>query len=464
MRLRSHLLRWLLAPLCLLWAVGVCIHYARSLAQANEAYDRTLLGSALAIAEQVAVQDGRLRADVPASALEMLESRAQDRIFYRVSCLDPPVAVAGYDDLPAPPTSPALGAKPVFFDASYLGEPVRFVALQRPLFGAPGLRGPLLVQVGETLGARNALARKVLIDAAALPLALIVVAALLIVWGVHRGLLPLKHIRDEIRARGPGDLTPIEGRHAPREVVPLIDAINQHTDRQRRLNAAHRQFIADASHQLRTPLAVLKAQAAHALAQSDPQVARGILQEICDSTDATSRMVQQLLALARSDAAVAATREDVDLVELARAVCFDLLPPALVRNIDLGFDGDAMPVIVPGQPLLLRELAANLVDNAIRYAPAGGQVSVAVQRAHRGNAEFAVLSVEDNGPGIPAAEREAVFERFYRLHGTQADGCGLGLAIVRQIAERHGASVELRTPPAGCGLLVQVYLPVAGIP
>ncbi|MFT3814764.1 MAG: sensor histidine kinase N-terminal domain-containing protein [Acidovorax sp.] len=456
MRLRSHLLRWLLAPLCVLWAVGVCIHYARSLAQANEAYDRTLLGSALAIAEQVVVQDGRLRADVPASALEMLESRAQDRIFYRVSCLDPPVAVAGYDDLPAPS---ALGAKPVFFDASYLGEPVRFVALQRPLFGAPGLHGPLLVQVGETLGARNALARKVLIDAAALPLALIVVAALFIVWGVHRGLLPLKRIRDEIRARGPDDLTPIGLQDAPREVAPLIEAINQHTGRQRRLNEAHRQFIADASHQLKTPLAVLKVQAAHALVQPDPQVVRGILQEICDSTDATSRMVQQLLALARSDAATAVAGEGTDLVALAHAVCFDLLTPALARGIDLGFDGEAAPVIVHGQPLLLRELVANLVDNAIRYAPVEGRVSVTVRRD---GARRACLEVEDNGPGIPAAEREAVFERFHRLPGTQADGCGLGLAIVRQIAERHGASVALCDAPAGRGLLVRVRF--QGIP
>lgn len=454
-RLRSHLLRWLLLPLIVLGAIGFRIHYVRTLALANEAYDRTLLGSALAMAEQVSEQDGHLGVDVPDAALEMLESRAQDRIFYRIGCLQPPTAVTGYDDLPAPPAS-GPGDGPVFFDASYRGEPVRFVALRRPLY-MPHPCGQLLIQVGETLGARQALSRRVLLDAGALQLTLVAVAALLIALGVHRGLLPLKRIRDEIRARGQADLTPIQLEGVPREVVPLIEAINLHTEHQRRLNEAHRQFIADASHQLKTPLAVLKAQAAQALAQQDAQTMRAIVQEIHDSTDATSRMVHQLLALARSDPAATAAQEAVELVELARAVCFDLLTPALARGIELGFDGEA-PITVPGQPLLLRELIANLVDNAIRYTPVGGQVAVTVRRDGAGRA---CLEVLDDGPGVPAAERAAVFERFYRLHGSGAEGCGLGLAIVRQIADRHGAQVALGDPPArsgwpGRGLLVSV--------
>lgn len=455
-RLRSHLLRWLLLPLIVLWAIGFRIHYVRTLALANEAYDRTLLGSALAMAEQVSEQDGHLGVDVPDAALEMLESRAQDRIFYRIGCLQPPTAVTGYDDLPEPPPASEPDDGPVFFDASYRGEPVRFVALRRPLY-MPHPCGQLLIQVGETLGARQALSRRVLLDAGALQLMLVAVAALLITLGVHRGLLPLKRIRDEIRARGQADLTPIRLEGVPREVVPLIEAINLHTEHQRRLNEAHRQFIADASHQLKTPLAVLKAQAAQALAQQGAQAMRSIVQEIHDSTDATSRMVHQLLALARSDPAATAVQETVELVELARAVCFDLLTPALARGIELGFDGEA-PITVAGQPLLLRELIANLVDNAIRYTPVGGQVAVAVRRDGAGRA---CLEVLDDGPGIPAAERAAVFERFYRLHGSGAEGCGLGLAIVRQIAERHGAQVELADSPErpggpGHGLLVSV--------
>lgn len=460
MRLRNHLLLWLLLPLIALWAVGFRIHYARTMALANEAYDRTLLGSALAMSEQVSVRDGRLDVDVPDAALEMLESRAQDRIFYRVGCVDPPSAVTGYDDLPAPPPAAAPGdGQPVFYDARYRGEPVRIVAMRRPLYD-PQLCSHLLVQVGETLGARQALSRRVLLDAGVLQLALVALAALLITLGVHRGLLPLKRIRDEIRARGQADLTPIRLEAVPREVAPLIEAINLHTDRQLRLNQAHRQFIADASHQLKTPLAVLKAQAAHALAQHDAQAMRAVVQEIHDSTDATTRMVHQLLALARSDPATPATQETaepVELVELARAVCFDLLTPALARGIELGFDAED-PVTVTGQPLLLRELIANLLDNAIRYTPAGGQVSVAVRRDSAG---CACIEVQDDGPGIPVAERAAVFERFHRLHGTGAEGCGLGLAIVRQIAQMHGAQVELSDPPTqpgspARGLLVSV--------
>lgn len=459
MRLRSHLLRWLLVPLVALWAVGFRIHYVRTLALANEAYDRTLLGSALVIAEQVSVQGGRLLVDVPAAALEMLESRAQDRIFYRVSCLEPPSEVTGYDDLPPPPAQPATGGaegQHVFFDASYQGEPARFVALQRPLY-EQRLCSRLLIQVGETLGARQALSRRVLLDAGALQLTLIAVAALLITLGVHRGLLPLKRIRDEIRARERSDLTPIGLRQVPREVAPLIEAINLHTDRQRRLNEAHRQFIADASHQLKTPLAVLKAQSAQALAQRDAQAMRGIVQEIHDSTDATSRMVQQLLALARSDPAAAQEpAEPVELVELARAVCFGLLTPALARRIELGFDGEA-PVCVPGLPLLLRELVANLVDNAIRYTPEGGRVDLSV-KVLEGKA---ALRIEDTGPGIAPAERDRVFDPFYRTLGSEQIGSGLGLSIVRAIADRIGAelSLEFSDRTRQTGLAVTVLIP-----
>lgn len=452
-RLRSHLLRWLLIPMFVLWAVGFRINYMRTLEQANEAYDRTLLGSALAMAERVSVQDGALSIDVPYAALEMLETRSQDRIFYKVSCLDPPSVVTGYDDLPAPPSAPQ-GEAPVFHDAVYNGEPVRLVALRRQVYDAT-IRGPLLIQVGETMGAREALSKRVLIDASVMQLTLIAVAALLIALGVQRGLLPLRRIRDEIKGRDKADLTPIATQAVPREVIPLIEAINLHTHRQRQLNAVHRQFIADASHQLKTPLTVLKAQAAQALAQHDPQVTRHIIQEIHDSTDSTSRVIKQLLALARSEPGHVVADEVVDLVELARQASFDLLPQALGKRIDLGFDGSA-PVAIEGQALLLRELVSNLVDNAIRYTPGNGRIDVTVQRGAAGSAS---IVVEDNGPGIPPEERAKVFDRFYRLRGSPADGCGLGLAIVRQIANRHGAAVELGQAVSGTGLRVTVQFP-----
>ncbi|MGO4813886.1 sensor histidine kinase N-terminal domain-containing protein [Cupriavidus sp. 2MCAB6] len=457
-RLRNHLLRWLLIPLSVVWIVGFRINYVRTLEQANQAYDRTLLGSALAMAERVSVQSGELTVDVPYAALEMLETRSQDRIFYKVSCLDPPSLVTGQEDLPAPPTVPA-GDQPLFHNAMYNGEPVRLVALRRPVYEAVPC-GPLLVQVGETTGAREALSRRMLFDTSAMQLTLIAVAALLIALGVRRGLLPLRRIRDEIKGRDQTDLTPIATQTVPREVIPLIEAINLHTGRQRQLNEAHRQFIADASHQLKTPLTVLKAQAALALAQHDARRVREIVKEIHDSTDATSRMIQQLLALARSESGHVVDDVGLDLTELVRQTSFDLLPQALEKRIDLGFDGSG-PVWMTGQPLLLRELAANLVDNAIRYTPEGGQIDVSVACDATGNA---VLNVNDSGPGIPPDERAKVFGRFYRLRGSRADGCGLGLSIVRQIADRHGARVELGQAPGSGGLRVSVVFPPRRLP
>ncbi len=453
MRLRDHLLRWLLIPLVLLWAVGFRISYLRSLGQANEAYDRTLLGSALSIAERSSIRDGALAVDVPYSALEMLETRAQDRIFYKVSCIEPELAPTGHEDLPAPQPSPQAD-RPVFLDARYNGEAIRMVALLRPVYD-PEVPGPLLIQVAETTAARQALSTRIMIDAAITQLTLIAVAAALIALGVHRGLAPLRRVRDEVAARKQADLTPIRAESVPREVAPLVDAINTHTLRQRQLNESQRQFIADASHQLKTPLTVLKTQATLALQQSDPAAMRGIVQEIRDGTDATSRVVQQLLALARSEPGTVLASERVDLVEVARAATFDLLGQALEKIIEIDFyDRDA--VRIDGLPLLLRELVSNLVDNAIRYTPGGGWIGVSVLRNEAGRA---VLTVEDDGPGIAAAERTRVFDRFYRIGGSQSDGAGLGLAIVAQIADRHGASIELDAARKEHGLRVTVTFP-----
>jgi two-component system sensor histidine kinase TctE len=450
-RLRSHLLQWLLIPLFILWAIGFRVSYVRSLDQAHEAYDRTLLGSALAMAERVSIRDGELSIDVPYAALEMLETRSQDRIFYKIVCLDPLSVVSGHDDLPAPSPLP-IGDEPVFNDAVHNGEPIRLVALQRPVYD-PRIRGPLLIQVGETIAARQALSTRILIDSAATQLTLIAVAAMLITFGVRRGLHPLRRIRNEIEGRDKADLRPISTTHVPREVVPLIEAINTHTERQRQLNDAHKQFIANASHQLKTPLTVLKMQAAQALRQNDPALTRSIVQDIHDSTDATARVVQQLLTLARSEPGHVLAMEEVDLVEVARQATFELLSQALAKSIDLEFD-DRGPAAVLGQPVLLRELASNLVDNAIRYTPPDGRIYVSVLRTR---AAEVLLQVEDTGPGIDEAHRSKVFDRFYRVHGSQGDGCGLGLAIVKQIADKHDARVELGAGAGGVGLRVCVY-------
>ncbi|HSI60292.1 MAG TPA: sensor histidine kinase N-terminal domain-containing protein [Ideonella sp.] len=451
-RLRDLLLRWLLVPTLALWALGFAIGYMRSLAQAHEAYDRTLLGSALVVAEHLHVADGEVVADLPYSALEMLRTDAQDRIFYRIAD-SAGGTITGYEDLPPPPAAP--GAEPVFYDARYKEQAVRIVALQHAVLDGERRRS-LQVQVAETLEARHQLTRHIVVGAAAVQLLLIVLAAGLIALGVRQGLAPLKRLRDEVRSRGVNDLTPIASRAVPREVAPLIDAINAHTERQRQLSEAQARFVANASHQLKTPLTVLRAQVDHALMQTGLAEMRAVVTQLNQTTDATSRLVGQLLALARSEPGRALEVQDIDLTRFAQEVTFEMLALARGKQIDLGFEGGS-PVPVRGEHVLLRELITNLVHNALVHTRNGGRVTVSVGLRQR----RAALQVVDNGPGIPPAERARVLERFYRLAGTENEhGSGLGLAIVTEICARHGIVLSLGdAPDGGSGLCVDLLWP-----
>jgi two-component system sensor histidine kinase TctE len=222
MRLRSQLLRWLLVPTLALWAVAVVFGYLRSLEQAHEAYDRTLLGAAMVLAERIAADGDELVADVPHAALEMLRTDAHDRVYYRVADWPGTRHVTGYPEL-APPQEPP-GDEPVVYDAEVRGEPVRVAALRSSAVTPQGPR-PLLVLVAETMEARRQLTRRLAVDSAVVQLLLIVAAAALISLGVRLGLAPLRRLRDEVRDRSPNDLTPIETRGVPREVAPLIEAM-----------------------------------------------------------------------------------------------------------------------------------------------------------------------------------------------------------------------------------------------
>jgi two-component system sensor histidine kinase TctE len=441
LRLRSLLLRWLLIPSLLLWAGGFALGYWRSLAQAHEAFDRTLLGSALVLGEHLLIAGGEVVADLPHAALEMLRTDAQDRVFYRVSSLDSGATLTGYEDLPAPPGP--WSAEPNFYDADYKGQAVRIVALRHTLLDGSDRR-QLLVQVAETLDARHALTRRLVLQSALVQLVLISAAAGLIVLGVRLGLAPLKRLRDEVRARDPDDLRPIAIAEVPREVAPLIEAINVHSERQRQLGQAQLRFVANASHQLKTPLTLLRALSGQAQLESDAAQVRAVLARLDETTDATARIVGQLLTLARAEPGHALHHETVDLAALAHDATFELLGAAGAKRIDLGFEGHGA-LLVRGDPVLLRELVSNLVQNAIAYTPDGGRVTVAVGR--RDGRPW--LGVVDNGPGIPSAERERVFERFYRVAGGQAPGSGLGLAIVREICARHGITIALEDAPGG---------------
>jgi two-component system, OmpR family, sensor histidine kinase TctE len=450
--LRAQLLWWLLVPLGVLCLAGAGAAYFTVRDAINVAYDKSLSAATLEISDRLRMVGTRPEVDLPPVALEMLDTVDQDRVFYSVSWRSSQgdTFMTGYDDLPRPADAPT--GRTIFYDAHYRGERIRVAAL----FTAMPAHPPVVVvtQVAETVGGRTALIRTILVHALGQQLLLLLLGAALVWLGVTRGLAPLREVSAEVARRTASDLAPLPPHHGPEELSPLIDAVDQLMTRVRDAIALQRRFIANASHQLRTPLAVLRTQAESALREEEPAAMRHALARLRDHSQATSRLASQLLSLARAEPAVdlGGNVELVDVSALARETCATLVPEALARGADLGFE-DGGHALIRAQPVLVRELIANLIDNALRYAPAA-TITVGVGRDPAG----VLLSVEDDGPGIPREERSRVFERFYRVRGTTGDGAGLGLAIVRQIAQRYGGSVTLGDG-AGKGLRVEVHFP-----
>jgi len=309
-----------------------------------------------------------------------------------------------------------------------------------------------LVQVGERYELRDELAQSVASHLLH-PLAVALPALALLIWlGVGAGLAPLGGVAREVARRAPDNLAPLDEASAPREISPLIGALNALFDRLRTSLEQERRFTADAAHELRTPLAAVKTQAQVALGASSDAARDRALANVVAGADRAARLVEQLLVLARLDPQTALTPgQTVDLRELARQGTAEIAPAAAARGVEVGLvPGDAAPVA--GDAVLLAVLLRNLLDNAVRYTPSGGEVEVSVERTSGGVS----LAVIDNGPGIPEAERGKVFERFHRLLGSGEEGSGLGLSIVRRIADLHRAGVSLDTGPGGRGLRVEV--------
>jgi signal transduction histidine kinase len=285
------------------------------------------------------------------------------------------------------------------------------------------------------------------------------VAVLLVWFGLTRGLAPLAFLQARIRARKPDDLSPIDPSAAPDEISPLVVSFNELLARQAQSLQTQQRFLADAAHQMKTPLAGLRTQAELAMRETDPQELRRTLRHIARSTERATHLANQLLALARAEhhASSPGAFQVINLTPLAIEVVRDHVPDAIARSLDLGFEGVEEPVRIVAAPLLVQELLRNLVDNALRYTPANGTITVRVRK----DGDSAFLEVEDNGPGIPEAERQRVFDRFYRILGTNVDGSGLGLAIVREIAAQHEALVRLSANPSAAengppGILISV--------
>jgi two-component system sensor histidine kinase TctE len=455
--LRQRVARWLLPPIILLLGLNAWYGQRNARETVNRAYDRGLMSSAHLIAERTYSNHGEVIVDLPYSALDVLGDGANERVFYGVFWPDGEV-ITGYEDLPrlSPSAQDAVAG-----DAVYRGEPVRVVVVRKKLYDPEQANASsVLVVMAETVDARSALSKELFYDGLRSQALLVVVGILLIWVTITRALHPLTRLGQAFARRAEDDLTPVATTGIPAEVKPLIDAVNHHMERIAAMLQARKRFVADAAHQLRTPLAVLRTQIDYGLRQSDPAEMRQALQGLGHSVRHAHRLTNQLLALSSAEAVngLARERTHVDLAALAREVAMELSPLAVARQIDLGFEApDPARAQVWGHPAQLKELVVNLLDNALRYTPAGGSVTVSVSWG-----AAVRLCVRDTGPGIPEAERSKVFHRFYRMPGSaQVEGSGLGLAIVREITQAHGAQVSLGEGPDGIGLCVTVDWPAS---
>ncbi len=471
----SEILDWLWVPVMLLMPISLMLTFGAAKLLSNPPYDRALADNLEVLAAQVKVRGGRAVADVPLAARELLRADEIDTVYFQVVGLRGEF-VAGDRDLPQPPDDEVPNTEQVQYrDEELNGVEIRIAYrwVEIPAGAAPA-RGngaqvrPALVQVAETLEKRAQLADEI-IKGVILPQFIVLPLGVVLIWlGLARGLKPMTRIIDRIQHRKPGDLSPIDANAAPTEMRPLIASVNALMQQLDASLKGQQRFIANAAHQLRTPLAGIKMQAELALRQAhttrDPDELKRSLEQMRLATSRAARMVNQLLALTRAEHGGGRATgtgggrgqpamSTLDLAALARERLAEWVTAAREKGIDIGFESaTGGPLLIAGNASLLAELMNNLIDNAIRYTPVGGRVTVKVRGAPQ-----PTLEVEDSGVGIAPDERSLVFERFYRVlggapGGENIEGSGLGLAIVREIAQQHGAVVRIADRPAMPGL------------
>jgi two-component system sensor histidine kinase TctE len=451
--LRRRLLAWLLVPLMAIGVVALADTWRDATDTADAVSDRVLAGSALAIAERVVVsENGALEVDIPYVALEMLTSAAQDRVFYRVDS-PPGQFITGYDDLPAIVDSPPERTE--FRSGSFRGEPIRLAVLARSAStGASSV--PFVVTIAETTIARSQLAQAILLRSALRVGVLIGCAALIVWFAVTASLKPLYRLRDAIAQRSPDDLEPIE-QQVPGEVRGLVDTVNSFMARLADALDAMRRFTGNASHQLRTPMTIIRTQLALSGRAGSIEEAKAASHTADDAAAHAQRVLAQLLLMARIDGAASQRQlaeRVVDICEIARNAVAERVPQADAAGIDLGFEGEDCAE-VRAEPLLLAEMIGNLIDNAIAYAGHGAEATVRVSTG-----DSVAFEVEDNGRGVPSGKLPGLGRRFAR-GGEEGPGTGLGLSIVGEIAALFGGRLTVGSGRGGRGFLARVTLPAA---
>ncbi len=449
----GEILDWMLTPLLVIWPASLILTWAVAQGIAGAPFDRALEHNTRALSQLVSVSQGKASFSLPAPAKEILRADDDDQVYYQVLGLRGEY-LSGERDLPLPPEDDATETGLVKMrDDEFRGQDVRIAWLYtraEPSTNSGKNEGkPILIQVAETREKRSRLATEI-VKGVMLPQFIVLPLAVFLIWlALARGIRPLRELEDRIRARRPDDLSPIEPQAVPLEVAPLVNSVNELFDRERQSLIAQRRFLADAAHQLKTPLAGLRMQADLALrANASEADLKQSLQQISRASMSATRTVNQLLALARAEGSgQSLPRQSVDVAQLVIEVVRDALPRAMERSFDLGYEGlDAgdTNAVIQGYPALLLELVRNLIDNALNYVPSTAErAGVITLRVLAGREGHVLLQVEDNGPGIPASERELVLQPFYRRLGQEADGSGLGLAIVAEIAKRHGADLQI---------------------
>ena len=461
--LRKKLLLWLVVPLLILITIDSTFLYRIATHLQREAFDHTLYDAAINISELVIESRESQAGKQPYKKFHLREEVRQailsntfDQMYY--SIIDTDGRVIGgdaYFKLLPLIKNPRMKNhdKPRYADGVINGQAVRMVSIYLAVNTQTGF-SPVYVQVAETLNRRNLLAREILIGIVVPQLVLVLVAFGLLWMGIGRGLQPLWVLHDALARRSYRDFSPVVLTDTPAEVKVLVDSVNLLMQQLKNVLESQNRFIADAAHQLRTPLAGMQAQLELAQDENDPQELQKSLAKTGRSIERLSHLVNQLLMLARNQPEVMRTLEmhAVNLDQLAQEVTMDMVPTALLKSIDLGFDSQHQALWVNGDALRLKEMLYNLIDNAIRYSQQGAKVTVAVTSADN----QVVLKVIDNGPGIPLDEREKVFERFHRVIGSQQEGSGLGLAIVMEIAQIHHAEVSLTESQKGKGVCISI--------
>jgi len=443
-----RMLSMMLPLFILLWVIA---HFS-SQYFINAAFDRSLVRRTYALADRIEVLRGQVQVDLPVAARELLLFDQEDMLFHRI--IDPQSRVIE-GERNMPPLPGKDGIKPgqlIIYDGIKDGENVRVAAFALSLQGTSA-HGVALIQVGETLSRRSAVAESATL-AIVMPMVLMTLAAAVaIAYGVGRGLEPVSRLRERLSGRQALDLSPIPLEGTPAELRPFMDEINSLLQRLSEAVEAQSRFVADAAHQLRTPIAGIRAQAEAALAGAGHEDAQHALTRIAQSAQTMGELVQKLLILARVDAAENTLRLNrLDSVEVVREVAREWVPAALAKGVDISFETQDRKAWLMGDAQLLREMLANLIDNALRYG--GTRITLSVRESGQG----VTWRVADNGPGIPEPLRAAVFAPFHRL-SDGVEGAGLGLTIVQRIARLHGATVSLETDERDAGLVASVTFP-----